>query len=77
MIGLARAVLSKSEWLCIYEFPLSLTVKQQNQLKQILVSLKANHSIIIFSASESVQDVCDNYFTITSGHVRKLKKVEG
>lgn len=77
MIGLARAVLSKSEWLCIYEFPLSLTVKQQNQLKQILVSLKANHSIIIFSASESVQDICDNYFTITSGHVRKLNKVEG
>ena len=76
MLGLARAVLSNSEWICIYEFPLSLTAKQQNIIKEHLLKLKATHSIIIFSAGDSMQDICDNYYTITSGHVRKLNKVE-
>ena len=77
MIGLARAILRKAEWLCVYEFPISLTKKQQDKIKSLLCDLKAQHSIIIFSASETVQDICDNYYTIAAGHVRKLNKVEG
>lgn len=77
MIGLARAILSQSEWICIYEFPLSLTAKQQKILKEHLTKLKNNHAIIIFSAGDSMQDICDNYYSISSGHIRKLNKVEG
>lgn len=74
MIGLARAVLSKSEWIGIYEFPTSLTKLQQKNLQDSLVELKGEHSIIIFSAGDAFADICDDFYEVTSGSVRKLQR---
>ena len=77
MLGLARAILSASEWIAIYEFPTSLTPKQIAHIKECFVELKKRHSIIIFCASNTVIDICDNCYVMAAGHIRKLEKVEG
>ena len=74
MIGLARAIASASEWLCIYEFPTTLTEKQQENILNKLQELKKSCSIIIFSASDNMSDICDNYFLVQAGKIKQLKK---
>ena len=76
MLGLARAVLSKSEWIAIYEYPTSLTKLQQKNLQETLISLKKDCSILIFSASDHFAGICDNMYEVTSGSVRKLQRSE-
>ena len=77
MLGLARAILSNSEWIAIYEFPTSLTAKQIAHVKDCLINLKKSCSFIIFSASDLAADICDNCYVMAAGHLRKLAKVEG
>lgn len=74
MLGLARALLSDSEWLCIYEFPLSLTSKQQEELISHIKELKDSRAVIIFSASDRLSSICDDVYSVQSGHVKKISK---
>lgn len=76
MIGLARSVLSKSEWICIYEFPVSLTTKEQQHVLNMLTKLKADHSLIIFSAKDVASSIADVYYEMQAGHIRKLNKIK-
>lgn len=76
MIGLARAVLSKSEWIAIYELPTTLTKLQQKYLTETIVDLKKQHSVLIFSAGDGFANICDNMYEVTSGSVRKLQRSE-
>ncbi len=74
MIGLARALLSESEWICIYEFPLSLTKTEQDNIKKLLKSLKANYSFIVFTASDTISSIADSMFNVAAGKVTDAKK---
>lgn len=74
MIGLARAVLSRAEWICIYEFPISLTKAEQDNIKKMLKYLRAKHSFIVFTASDTISDIADNSFVVSSGKVRTKEK---
>lgn len=77
MLGLARAICTESEWLAIYEFPVSMTKLQQKYLLETLEDIKKEHGIIVFSASDTVLPICDKLITVTSGSVRNLKKRGG
>jgi len=74
MIGLARAILSKSEWIAIYEVPTTLTKLQQKYLAETIENLKKQHSVLIFSVSEYLSNICDNMYEVTSGSIRKLQR---
>lgn len=76
MISLARAILSKSEWIAIYEVPTTLTKLQQKHLTETIESLKKQHSVLIFSVSDYFANICDNMYEVTSGSVRKLQRSE-
>ncbi len=59
MLGIARAILTYSEWIAIYYFPPSLTPNQTSHIKQCLKSLKHNHGFLIFDSSNDMSDICD------------------
>ena len=73
MLGLARSILSKAEFLCIYEFPVSLTQKEQQSILKTITELKKDHAVIIFSASDVAKKVCNQVFIVQAG---KIKQVE-
>ena len=77
MLGLARAVCTESEWLAIYEFPISMTKLQQKYLLETLEELKKEHGIIVFCSSDFVTPICDKLITVTSGSARNLNKRGG
>lgn len=69
MIGLARSILTKSEWIAIYEIPPALTNNQIKNIRDCLKNLKFNHSFIIFSRDLIGKDICDNIFDIDNGEI--------
>ena len=73
LLGLARALLTESEIFMIYEFPIGLTQKEQNIIKEILLNLKSHRTIIIFSAENKVNDIIDKHYYIKNGVVEELE----
>ena len=73
MIGLARAILSNSEILCIYEFPIGLSHNEINNIKNILKTYKKHHTILIFCAINPLDGIIDEQFNIENGNVKQIK----
>lgn len=72
MIGLARSILTESEIICIYEFPIGLTNDEINNIKKVLNNLKKYHTILIFSASNLINDIVDNHYIIENGNLKNF-----
>lgn len=73
ILGLARALLTNSEIFMIYEFPIGLTQTEQEVIKQTLLKLKKQRTIIIFSAENKVNDIINRHFYIKTGNVEELE----
>ena len=73
MLGLARALLTESEIFMIYEFPIGLTQPEQEIIKQTLLTLKKQRTIIIFSAENKVNDIINRHFYIKNGNIEELE----
>ena len=73
MIGLARSLLTNSEIILIYEFPIGLTHKEQDNIRRIITNLKKTKTIIIFCATNFSFLKYDQHFIIENGNV-ELKK---
>ncbi len=69
LLGLARAKLTKSEILMIYEFPNGLTKKEIETIKSILSKLKSHKTIIVFSAMDIVDNIADKIIVVENGNV--------
>lgn len=69
IIGLVRTLLTKSEIIVLYEFPIVLSDTKEESIKKILSSLKKEKTIIIFSASEKSIDICDKVYKIERGKI--------
>jgi len=76
LLGLARSILTKSEIFMIYEFPIGLNSKEQNTIKETLLNLKKQRTIIIFSAENTVNEIIDKHFYIKAGDVKEMKIVK-
>lgn len=74
LLGLARALLTKSEIFMIYEFPIGLNSIEQEIIKETLLKLKQERTILIFSALNPVENILDRHFTITKGEVSEIVK---
>ena len=73
LLGLARALLTDSEIVMIYETPTGLTSNEKNHIKQTLSKLKDTRTFLIFSASRDMESIADATYEIDDG-VCKLKK---
>lgn len=73
MIGLARAILSKSEWIAIYEYPQTVTSAQLKNIKNCLSKFTDTHSFVIFSANKQMQNICDKMFVIDNNKIVNVR----
>ena len=76
MLSLARCVLSKAEVILIYETPASLSNKELKTFKEVLLKIKKDHTIIIFSALDKTSDICDQHIFIEEGNMIMNKNKE-
>lgn len=76
LIGLARAILTGSQVLAIYEFPDALTEKEKKKVKQILHAMHGTRTILIFSAKDYCQDISDKIITIEKGLITNIAYTE-
>lgn len=76
MLALARAILTGSQVLAIYEFPDSLSDKEKKTVKNILHAMHGTRTIIIFSAKDSCQDIVDKIISIEKGKIVDISYTE-
>ena len=69
IIGLIRTLLTKSEIIVLYEFPIILSEIEETDIKNILLSLKEEKTIIIFSASEKLIPISNKVYKIERGKI--------
>lgn len=74
LLGLARALLTKSEIFMIYEFPVGLNQTEQNTIKEILLTLKKERTILIFSALNPVEEIINRHFLIEKGNIKEKQR---
>lgn len=77
MLGLARAILTGSEWIAIYRLPTSLTNCQLDKIKNALTNLKSKHSFLIFDHSDITKDICDQIWYIKNGKINNQGEFDG
>ena len=73
LLGLARAVLSNSNILMIYEFPEDSTKTLKNTVLSFIKTYCVNKTVILFSHSDFYDDIADATFEVTNGRVKELK----
>lgn len=69
IIGLVRTLLTESEIIILYEFPLILSLTEEENIKKILLDLKKEKTIIIFSASNSLLPLADRTYKMERGKI--------
>jgi len=73
LLGLARAVLSNSNILLIYEFPEDATKTLKNTVLTFIKTYCQNKTIILFSHSDFYDDIAEAIFEVTNGKVKEIK----
>ena len=71
LLSLARLLLMNSEILVLYEFPVYLSQKDEEIIKNVLKSFKGKKTILIFSAHDNCEDIVDITYTIEKGELKK------
>ena len=72
LLGLARAILTGSEILIVYEFPQNLTDAETENIKHILHKMHGGRTIIIFSAKDYCNDISDKIITMERGEIKDI-----
>ncbi len=73
LLGLARALLTKSEIFMVYEFPVGLNESEQKTIKNVLNKLREERTILIFCATNPVSDIIDRHFLFEKGVITEQK----
>lgn len=72
LVALGRSLLTKSEIIVLYEFPIYLSDKQKDRIVSALNSLKGKRTIITFSASEFCTKFCNKIVHVENGEVKNV-----
>ncbi|MBQ9790597.1 MAG: ABC transporter ATP-binding protein [Clostridia bacterium] len=70
MIGIARCLLTSSEIIMIYELPIGLSKQELKNIENVLLKIKKNHTLILFSASNYFPSLIDFHFLVENGKVK-------
>ena len=74
MVGLARTLLTNSEIIILYEFPISLSKTEKESIKSVLDKLYGKRTILIFSASEECTNLVSQVIKIERGLIESISK---
>lgn len=72
LLGLARAILTGSEVIAVYEFPGGLSVEERENIKNILYSLQGKRTLVLFSTNENFADISDKIIYIEKGQLTNI-----
>ena len=72
LLGLARALLTTSQILVLYEFPTNLSDKERENIKELLRSMHGTRTILIFSAKDYCVDLSDKIINIENGEIKNV-----
>lgn len=71
LLGLAKCLLSGSGVVLVYEIPRNLNDEERKEVLNIISSLK-DKTIILFSASEQLADICNKIIEVESGAITHI-----
>ncbi len=74
LIGLARTLLTNSEIIILYEFPIALSKMEKDSIKHALDKLYGKRTILIFSASEECTNLVSQVIKIERGTIESISK---
>lgn len=74
LIGLARTLLTKSEIIILYEFPISLSKIEKENIKNVLRKLHGKRTLLIFSASSECTPIASQIIKIERGEIESIRK---
>ena len=69
LISLARALLTKSEVIMLYEFPINISQEEEVNLKNILKKISKERTVIIFTALPEFMNFADKIIEIKNGKI--------
>ncbi len=72
LLGLARCLLKNPKIVLIYETPTGISDSEQEEIKNILQSLRNEKTIIIFSAKDDMADICNKIVEMKDGTVENI-----
>jgi len=71
MLGLARAILTNCEIICIYEFPSDLNNNEVTNIKRVILQYSKFKTFIIFTKFNFFDDISTGSISITNGNMNK------
>ncbi len=74
LVGLARTLLTNSEIIILYEFPIALSKTEKDSIKHALDKLYGKRTILIFSASEECINLVSQVIKIERGTIESISK---
>ena len=73
LLSVARTLLMHSEVVVFYEFPSYLSSKDEEFVKNVIDIIRLNHTVIIFSATNTCDKIADKIYSVTGGKVELIK----
>ena len=70
LLSVARTLLMHSEIVVFYEFPSYLSLKDAEYVKSVINIIRINHTVIIFSAGNSCNNIVDKIYSVQNGTVK-------
>jgi energy-coupling factor transporter ATP-binding protein EcfA2 len=69
----ACTLLIHSEIVVFYEFPSYLSSKDEEFVKSVIDIIRLNHTVVMFSATNTCDSIADKIYTVDGGKVMLLK----
>ena len=73
LLSVARTLLIHSEIVVFYEFPSYLSSKDEEFVKSVIDIIRLNHTVVIFSATNTCDSIADKIYNVDGGKVMLLK----
>lgn len=74
LLGVARALCTNAEVICLYELPQGITMEQRARIKSLIKYISKTHTVVIFAYNDSLSDVCSNVYNVVKGDIIQTKK---
>ena len=73
LLSVARTLLMHSEIVVFYEFPSYLSSKDEEFVKNVIDIIRLNHTVVIFSATNTCDTIADKIYSVNDGKVELIK----
>lgn len=73
LLSVARILLIHSKIVIFYELPSYLSEQDEEAVKNVIDIIRLTHTVILFSATNKSDDICDKIYQVKDGKVKLIK----